>query len=121
MASGRAFHTTFSVTSSDVVTGLLPGWVRCDYCAYWIYNPDLLLLDPYETSFGTVLCEWCWDFIIDDDNQWYVEALGSPAHWWSDRQCIARAIQYGQLLPTRLLDDNLIQNISGFLALNAGL
>ena len=90
------------------------GWVRCDYCAYWVHNP--YLLDPY----GTALCDWCWDFAIDD-NQWYVEALGSPAHWWSDRQCIARAIQYGQLLPTRLLDDNLIQNISGFLALNAGL
>ena len=127
MASGRAraFHTNLKATSRHVVTGLLKGWVRCDFCAYWINNPNLLLHDPqwiYDpTSFGTPLCEWCWNFIIDDDNQWYVEALGSPAHWWSDRQCIARAIQYGQLLPMIVLDDNLIQYISGFLALNAGL
>ena len=83
-------------------------WVRCDYCAYWVHNPGCI-----------ALCDWCWDFAIPDEQR--SVAMGSLAHWWSDRQCIARAIQYGQLLPTRLLDDNLIQNISGFLALNAGL
>ena len=104
---------------------MLPGWVRCDFCAYWIYKPNMLLHESQWTfdplTFGTPLCEWCWNVIIDDDYHWYVEALGSPAHWWSDRQCIARAIQYGQLLPMIVLDDNLIQYISGFLALNAGL
>ena len=68
------------------------GWCQCLHCTYWVYNP--YLFDPD----GTVLCNWCWDFVITGEGE-----ADSPAHWWSNRQCTARAIEAGRLLPGPVL------------------
>ena len=72
-----------------------PVFIRCFYCDYEVQDPYLLNQDPYifehadnqgaptlvltpAAELASVLCPWCWDFIL---------ILGgvadSPAHWWS--------------------------------------
>ena len=67
-----------------------PGhFVECFYCDYQAENP--YVIDGERV--GYVLCPWCWDHIMVDE-----EEANGPAHWWADwnweRERLGRIIRW---------------------------